>query len=64
MKCLPKADDARFDAVSHADVDQYDMVLRMVDHVVEPRNQVGVPPTAQPALENREYSSVRRAGAT
>ena len=30
------------------------MVLRMIDHAVESCNQIGVPATAKPTLEDRE----------
>ena len=54
LELLAETDDARLDAVRDADVDQHDMILRMIDHPVEARNQVRVSAAAQAALEDRK----------
>ena len=54
LELLPETHDARFDAVGDADVDQHDVILCMIDHPVEPRNQIGVPAAAEAALEDGE----------
>ena len=54
LELLAEAHDARLDSVSDADVHQHDVILGMIDHRVEARNQIGVPAAAQAALEDRE----------
>ena len=51
---LPQTHEARLHAIGGADVDQHDVVLRMIDHPVEPRNQIGLPAAAQAALKDGE----------
>ena len=54
LELLAEADDARGHAVGGADVDEHDVVLGMIDHSVEARNQIGVAAAAETALEDGE----------